>query len=132
MQIKATSIFLYDLYLLGYCQIDLTELFCQTLYEYIASHVVEFPEAIVTLFDAYFDGKQIQITISAAIFAAAYRLAQMASVNNCYASRLFDDIPFELADQIGRFTVGFSSYLTDKIEEFSNDALTGASINIKQ
>lgn len=132
MQVKATSIFLYDLYLLGYYEINLTELFCQTLYEYVIKTIDWYPDAIMSLFDVTYDEGQINMKISAEVFSKAYELAQKLSVGAIGCGPLFDDVPFEIANEIGEFTVGFSTYLIDKMEFLSNNTINGIYGMIKQ
>ena len=132
IMVKATSIFLYDLYLLGYYEITFNDFFIQTLCEYVTASVNKYPVAIAALFDARFDGKQINVTVSKEIFASAYVLAQTAIVDSSYASKLFDNIPIDMANEIGEFACGFSTYLIDKMNFISDDKFLGISKYIKQ
>ncbi len=131
MQAKAIAIFLYDLYVLGFYEINLNEFFCQTLIEYVVKSAHLFPKAIQSIFMVEFEGENAMVQMSAESFAKGFDLAQKLSVSAISASQVFDDFDQETINQIGDFSSGFSTYIIDVMEFLSNDALWGDNVYIK-
>ncbi|MBQ6840610.1 MAG: hypothetical protein IJO63_00640 [Bacilli bacterium] len=132
MQVQATAIFLYDLYLLGYYEINLTEFFCSSLCNYVRSTANLYPDAVKALFDITNHNGQLHMRISANVFRTAFALAQRASIDSSSVSPLFEGLDQNVINQIGDFTSGFSIYLIDMMEMLGSDATLGDYRYIKQ
>lgn len=116
MKEKALAIFIYDLCVLGREDLIINSDFLELLYQYISTYLESEFFCVTKFFDVIEENDNYVLNLPFDRINRACEIVRCVSLNKKDFSVMFDSISFEDAQEIGKFAVGFSSYL-DKIEQ---------------